>query len=245
MNRRTQLVMIGLALALGSAIFVLPAQGASLSGMFSQFAGPSNGQATPDPCLPTFTVEGVVLSNQIVYDQPNNRTGVPLLRVLKNDSVEVLGRTDNGNWLLVRTNVGIIGWVISPQVFVNKKQFGDPTVVPAVAEIPTATPTPEGATAEPTDPFASCPGIETVITATNFRLRSRPVSNAEPVGTSVKLGERVRVMAVIPGLSWVLVRTADNVEGWVQAAYVQATSAQLAAVRRDFTYFEATLTPAP
>jgi uncharacterized protein YgiM (DUF1202 family) len=241
LKRLPSFALVALALALCFAILVLPAQGAA----------PSRGsrvlpaQATADPCVPQFAVEGIVLSDQFVYDQPSNRSGLPVLKVLKTNRVEVLGRDLNGFWALIRGNTGIVGWIASPQLFVDPKQYENPKIVPVVSALPTATPTSVEPTIEPTSFFDACPGVNARIVADSFRLRVRPASNADSVGVNVTLGEDVQVIASNIEESWVLVQNKDGVTGWVLVAYVTVTDEQLTRVRRDYTYYEATLTPRP
>jgi hypothetical protein len=244
MNRRMFFPSLFALLVLSAAIIAFPVQSAP-----SQQAT-STPQATSDPCNPTFTVQGVFLRDEYIFDQPSIDTGIRLILVRETNRVEVLGQNENGFWVLVRTNWGIVGWARSPYVAVDPVQFNDPTVVPVVEGIPTSTAeatteaTPE-ASAEAVDPFADCPGFEAIIVADAFQLQAQPRTDADSIGVTVRRNDRVTVIASNPTESWLLVRTSDGSEGWILSAYAEHESGLIDRVRRDYTFYEATLTPRP
>jgi hypothetical protein len=242
MNRRVVLPASLVGLALCFAIIALPVSGP---------VSASRLQATQaaDACNPEPAVVGRVLDNIFVLDQPG-QSGIHLIKLIKTDLVEVLGKNANGFWLVVRSNAGIVGWAPSPQIFVDKKQFNDPKVVPIWdGPLPAAPEADAEATAEgtedPGEANGDCPTIDAIIVADAFRLQVEPLTNSGDVGRTVKLGERVIVLALNASGSWAKVETEDQQVGWISVAYIELPSAQFSRVRKDYTSVEQTLTPRP
>jgi hypothetical protein len=241
MNRRVVLPASIVGLALCFAIIALP-----VSGPVSASRLQATQAATADACNPEPAVLGTILSNIWLTDLPSD-AGVHLLKLINTDRVEVLGRTTNGFWLVVRSNTGIVGWVPSPQVFVDKKQFSDPTAVPVwQGDLPKPTEAPTmdaAATAEAAN--GDCPVVDAIITADAFQLQINPITNSGNVGTRVTKGQHVIILALNASGSWAKVQTDKNEVGWITTSYTEVPTARLSRVRKDYTSVEATLTPRP
>jgi hypothetical protein len=245
MNRRVVLPVTIVGLALCFAILALP-----VSGPVSASRLQETQAATADACNPEPAVPGTILSTLFVLDQPNN-SGVHLIKVINTDVVEVLGKTTNGFWLVVRTNSGIVGWVPSPQVFIDKKMFANATLVPVwegdlpAAAAATDVAPADGATADAAAANGDCPTIDGVITADAFQLQVAPLTNSGDVGKRVRKGERVIILARNASGSWAKVQAETGEIGWITTSYTEVPLARLDRVRIDYTFVEATLTPRP
>jgi hypothetical protein len=247
-NRRFVLPAAFTALMLCSAILALPAEGAGYS--HNPIAPlQATADATQDPCNPEPAVPGTVLTTMFLLDQPN-QAGLPLLKVFNTDIVNVLGKTSSGFWVAVQSNTGIVGWLPSPQVQINKKLFGDVKLVPIITELPAVEPE-EVATDESgaivTEEAPDCPAIDAIITADKFVLQVKPLTRSGDAGKTVIKGEKVTILALNPAGSWALVRAETGEEGWITTSYTSVVggTAKLSRVRKDYTVVEATLTPQP
>src|SRR5258706_3842459 len=194
MNRRVVLPASIVGLALCLAIIALP-----VSGPVSASRPQATQAATVDPCNPEPAVAGLVLDNLYVLDFPDN-AGLHLIKVFKTDVVEVLGKSSSGFWLVIRTNSGIVGWAPSPQIFVDKKQWANPTTVPVLPnELPKPEAAAEGtaaATEAAADANGNCPVVDSIITADAFQLQVGPLTNSGNVGTRITKGAHVVILAL-------------------------------------------------
>jgi hypothetical protein len=133
MKRRIVLPLLFTVFMLCFAQIALPAQGAGKS--HAGFSVQQDATEEADPCSVEHEVPGTVLSDIFLLDSPD-RSGLPLIKLIKTDIIEVLGKNNTGFWIAARSNSGIIGWVDSTQVLVDKKLWGNPKIVPVVDELP-------------------------------------------------------------------------------------------------------------
>jgi uncharacterized protein YgiM (DUF1202 family) len=244
MNRRVVLPATIVGLALCFAILALPVTRAESSSTLLQ----ATQAATVDACNPEPAVIGYVEDNLYVLDQPGE-SGVPLIKILKSDRVEVLGRNKNGFWLAIKTYAGIVGWAPSPHILVDKKFFNNPTSVPIMDGAlpqPTEAATMEaGATEDASAANGDCPAIDATITATAFELQIAPLTNSGSAGKRVKVGDHVTILALNASGSWAKVQADTGEIGWISTAYTALPVGRLSRVKKDYSSVEQTLTPRP
>ncbi len=118
------------------------------------------------------------------------------------EQVEVIGRTRDQEWLLVRTNDGLEGWVAAD--FMSADQPVELVFV-ATAQ-PTATPTP-------------LPAITGTVVA-DANMRDRPTTDGSVVA-ELPAGAIVQVLYRTEDSNWLLVRTDTGLEAWLFAASLQ------------------------
>jgi len=263
MNRRFVVPFTFMVLMLSFALIALPAKGSSKANNQVGVTLKDTPEPTEaaDACSLDHNVPGVILSDMFLLDTPD-KSGLPLIKVTKTDIVEVLGRNKTGFWVAVQSNFGIVGWATSPQVQIDKKQWGDIKLIPVIDTLPESDTTATdnsgdnsaSATDEATDeaqatedPFANCPTLEAIVSATRFALQVKPLTRSGDVGKTVINGEKVTILALNPSGSWALVQADTGEIGWITTSYtvVQGGSARLSRVRKDYTVVEATLTPNP
>src|SRR5690242_4201241 len=105
MNRRMVIPGALTILALCFAVIALPAGAAAP--VLSQQA---EATSTPDACNPKPNLPGMVNQTAPVTDEAVTNANT-LILVQATDVVDVVGKTANGFWLLVKTNAGIVGWI--------------------------------------------------------------------------------------------------------------------------------------
>ncbi|MEP7285153.1 MAG: GW dipeptide domain-containing protein [Chloroflexota bacterium] len=237
MNRRIVLPLAVVGIVLCFSIMALPVAHAGSSSLL---------QATEqvDPCNFKPAVPGTVLTTLPIVNEPNN-IGRPLIKVFQGDVIEVLGKNKTGFWVLVKTNWGVVGWAPSPQVLVAPKLWGDPKMVPVVAdELPAPEATAE-ATEAVTETVSTDCTAEGIVAVTSFALQIKPLSRSGDTGATVKGGDRLLVLALNPSGSWFKVQTDSGEVGWIVSSSVATAPGKLAKVPKDFGSVEATLTPKP
>jgi len=246
-------------------IAALPAKGVGKPNNASSAALQATDEA--DACSVQHEVPGTVLSDQFLLDTPD-RAGLPLIKLIKTDIIEVLGKNSTGFWIAARSNYGIVGWVDSTQVQVDKKQWSNPKIVPVVEELPESDVSSDtssdnsGDNAEATDepgdsgntdaqatenPYANCLTIAGLVTADRFALQIKPLTKSGDAGETVTRNAKITILALNPSGSWALVRTEGGVEGWMTTAYTlplgAGGKARMGKLRNDYGVVEATLTP--
>ena len=131
----------------------------------------------------------------------NVRTGpavvYEVIGILKQgDAVSLLGRNDNGSWVLISTNDGLEGWVSSSYLQTN-------TPVASLAVISAPPPT-------------SAVGI---VNTGALKVRYGPGTSFEVI-TVLKGGEMVNLLGRFTKGSWVYIQTAEDDKGWVNGTYL-------------------------
>jgi uncharacterized protein YraI len=122
--------------------------------------------------------------------------------IYKGQAVNLLGKFHANNWVNIRLSNGLEGWVNSNYLNSN---------VP-VSQLPVI-----GAP-DPQPPANVTPSA--VVTTGALNVRSGPGPNFS-ILTVVRQGEQLALLGRNSTGSWVKVRTASNVEGWVNASYIQ------------------------
>jgi hypothetical protein len=272
MNRRIVNPLLFTVLMLCFVLLAaLPAKGVGKS--HGAFNPPMQETEEVDPCAVQHQVPGTVLSAQFLLDTPD-KSGIPLIKLLQTDIIEVLGKNSTGFWIAARSNTGIIGWVDSTQVQVDKKLWSNPKIVPILDELPedegvsddSDDADSDDADAEATDeagddsgddaaaddgddPFADCFTLEALMTADRFALQAKPLTRSGDVGITLTRNAKITILALNPSGSWAYVRAESGEEGWITTSYTLPIGAngkaRLARLRKDYTVVEATLTPAP
>ena len=157
--------------------------------------------------LPPPEVFGVVNA-----DRTNLRTGPgssfsSLRKLSFGESVQVIGRTPDQLWLLVTTSDSLEGWVGSSLVDTDQPV----EIVYVATPAPTVTPTP-------------LPLIQgTTVIDAKLRLRPGP---EEAVLADLPAGTQLQVIAQTADQNWLLVRTAEGLEGWIFFSLVELDASQ-------------------
>lgn len=148
--------------------------------------------------------------------------------------VTLLGRNATGTWLKIMAN-GTEGWVNSANIASSVAISGLPvaatTAVPATAvptsSAPTATAKP-GVTATPSTPTKTSTPVSTavpsntaVVTTGRLNVRSGPGAGYTIVAVLTQ-GDTVTLLGRTITSSWVKVKTAGGVEGWISTFYITA-----------------------
>jgi hypothetical protein len=265
MNRRIVNPLIFTVLMLCFALIAaLPAKGIGKS--HDPLNAPLAATEEADQCTVQHEVPGTILSDQFLLDTPD-RAGLPLLKLIKTDIVEVIGKNNTGFWVAVKSNIGLYGWVDSTQVQVDKKQWSNPKIVPIITELPAseaatdnsdseAAATDEAgndsgdaATEEAADPFAGCLTIPGLMTADRFALQIKPLTKSGDAGETLTRNAKITILALNPSGSWALVKSEQGTIGWITTSYTLPIGAngkaRMSKLANDYTVVEATLTPAP
>jgi hypothetical protein len=195
---------------------------------------------------PTSTTKECIVNfpNAPLFNGPGtNYTRVRMLK--QNDTLRILGRVSDGNWLEVSTSSGDIGWVSSS--FVDLKiQLADipiesniPSITPentATSEptlTPTTTLTPEPTQTSTPQPTPTPLSIGSVNVST-ANVRIAPIANIEPI-INLQQGEQVKILGRSDDGSWVLVDTGKSTSetkreliGWMKANQLTITPLKVA-----------------
>lgn len=142
--------------------------------------------------------------------------------------VTLVGRTSDNAFAQILTN-GVRGWVTTLYIRASVPISSLPmTFVP-----PTATPTPRGGTPAPTAapggggagtpvPAAVPAGATGTVTTGQLNVRTGPGPGYGSRAT-LSQGDVVTLLGRDSARSWLFVRTASGVQGWVSSFYIQAT----------------------
>lgn len=121
--------------------------------------------------------------------------------------VLLLGRNAEYNWVLIGTTDGVQGWVNINYLYTTTSVNGLP-----IAESPAGAPIP----GTPINPAATISGYVVA------QLLSGP-NEANPVVASAPVGTNVSLIGRNFDSSWVLIRLANGVQGWIPANGVTST----------------------
>lgn len=122
--------------------------------------------------------------------------------IYKGQVVGLLGRFHANNWVNIRLSNGLEGWVNS--VYLNSNvPVNELPVIGTPAPVPPANVTPTA-----------------VVTTGALNIRSGP-GPLFPILTVARQGEQLALLGRNSAGSWLKVRTASNIEGWVNSSYVQ------------------------
>ena len=136
-----------------------------------------------------------------VVSWPNELAGEPVDYLFVGETAAVLGKTRWGNYLLVTTPAGSVGWVKTDEVELNVEPAILPVVLEATVEVVIV---PRG-----------------VVTAEGpVNMRTGP-STDNAVRTVVQPGEPVRLLGRNEAGSWLYVALSDGVEGWMAGFLIE------------------------
>lgn len=201
--------------------------------------------------LPSRTAEGdilptatplVLLGDRAITIEPTNvrrepSLNAPLVIELPRDTVvEVLGRSDNGQYFYIRTAAGVEGWALRPlfnfNFDVDDLDVIDPreadgtsqattvplptlAISPVNTLVPTFTLTPTPTLLPTNTPAPAADGDPTArVVVTNAAVRAEPTLTAATV-TTISLDEVVTLLGRSADSDFLLIRTPDGIEGWV------------------------------
>jgi hypothetical protein len=147
----------------------------------------------------------ITVERAAVFPQPD-RNLTPFTYVYERERIPVLGKTEDGTFLLVQIE-NAIGWILTVQVELNTDQ-AQLTVVTPIAMLPTATPAPT--TLAPTETLAS-----SELTATPEATRTplptlTPI--VQPIAATVDPNAPTAIPPFLPGVPPPLTLTLP--EGW-------------------------------
>lgn len=190
------MAIVGASIVLG-----MPAQ----SFAHSMVAGESSGlpARAADASTPTTDESGGVVNTGALNIRSGPGIGYEVVTIAyQGTAITLVGRHPNNNWVLVRLNNGIEGWVnssyISSRVPYSTLRIVEDSHLP-----------------EPVSPETST----TVVATGALNLRSSPTltNNIKAV---LRRGDTVITLGRNEDGSWLLVRSIKNVEGWVNASYL-------------------------
>ena len=201
---------------------------------FLMIQSPTNARP-PYAATPASGVKGIVVASdalriRIRPDTTSAETGSPLK---PQSSVTVLGRNDDGVWLVVQTPSGVTGWVSSAYVQLVSGSMKDLPVMDdnAVTNMAAATAqAPEGTACPPSDSGTPAPltGVKGIVVASDaLRIHSKPASTSPEVADPLKPKVTVTVVGRDTDGVWLVVQTQAGAIGWVGSAYVQMPSGSL------------------
>jgi uncharacterized protein YraI len=182
-----------------------------------------------NPSEPTGFVTAGALN---VRSGPTNQHAI-LFVVSKGTALGLVGRNSNGTWLNVRVS-GKLGWANASFILTDVSIMSLPDTSGTAPGLPTATPTrtptgvPPTATATPTGtlqptaiPTATqAVGAPTATVKTGrLNVRSGPGPGYKALATVVQF-DVLTLLGRNANASWVKVKTAANVEGWVSSLYI-------------------------
>jgi uncharacterized protein YgiM (DUF1202 family) len=190
-------------------------------------------EAATGACVPVASptplsgVKGIVVASipLKVRSKPDNTSSEAADPLQPGEPVTVLGRNSTGTWLVVRTQVGKIGWSGSAYIKLmegsaNALPVFDAASAARLSETPAA---PEAcapaATASATPALSGHKGI--VVSSDPLRIRSKPSTTATEVASPLQSGEPVTVVGRNSVGTWLVVQTQTGVVGWVGSAYVK------------------------
>ncbi len=186
--------------------------------------------ATRVPVLPIVSV----FTTGNVYAQPQGE-GAPVDQVFVGETVDLLGKTSDGEWYEVETVREVQGWVSASLLGIPLDVAADvpvdrtgPTTStpeeedeePPPADAETSTPeADEPAAAEPSVPTGGgepLAGLTAQVQNTGS-LRDQPDPNAEVLG-EISAGESVELLQKTANATWFRIRSTQGVEGWVNSS---------------------------
>jgi flagellar FliL protein len=182
------------------------------------------------PVLPIVSV----FTTGNVYAEPRAE-GAPVDQVFVGETVDLFGKTSNGEWYEVETVREVRGWVnasllgIPPEVAadvpVDTTTRSDPAEeeeepTPEAEELPTPEPEQPAEAEEPSEPTGGgtleSGGLTAQVQNTGS-LRDQPDPNAEVLG-EISAGESVELLQKNVNATWFRVRSTQGVEGWVNSS---------------------------
>ncbi|MFP4437010.1 MAG: SH3 domain-containing protein [Chloroflexaceae bacterium] len=184
------------------------------------------------PVLPIVSV----FTTGNVYAEPRAE-GAPVDQVFVGETVDLFGKTSNGEWYEVETVREVRGWVSAALLGIPQEVAADVPVdtttrsspaeeeeepAPTEAALPSPTPEPEQpAEAEvplgPTGGGTLEAGGLTAQVQNTGSLRDQPDPNAEVLG-EISAGESVELLQKNVNATWFRVRSTQGVEGWVNSS---------------------------
>jgi uncharacterized protein YgiM (DUF1202 family) len=170
-------------------------------------------------------IKGIVVASEPlrVRSKPDSRSSEVASPLQEGEPVTVLGRNDVGTWLLIQTQVGVIGWSGSAYIKLMEGKFNDLPVYDAntaanLSVTPTAS---EGCVPTPTATPALT-GIKGIVVSSDpLRIRSKPSTTSSEVAPPLQSGVPVTIVGRNSTGTWFVVQTQTGVVGWVGSAYVK------------------------
>lgn len=165
------------------------------------------------PSIPTGPYARVTAGNLNVRQGP----GIGFARVASvsfQETVQMIGRAQNGPWVMIRTNAGVEGWVNSFYM-----QFSyDLNALPVMASGGTVTP--------PSQPNPPAVGDShgTLRANVTLNVRQGPGLGFTAFGLLFS-GHQAQMIGRSADSQWVRIRDANGTQGWVFAAYTTPSTA--------------------
>lgn len=171
---------------------------------------------------------------------PTNQHSV-LMVVSQGTALGLVGRNTNGTWLNVRVN-GKLGWGNASFILTDVNINSLPDTSGTATGLPTATPTRTPTGAPPSTATATPTGtLQPTATATSTLVAGAPTARVKTGRLNVRSGPGAgyKTLATVvywdvltllgrnANASWVMVKTAANVEGWVSSLYITQSSISL------------------
>lgn len=185
------------------------------------------------PGLPTPTLPGPWLIAQVnaeIFAGPGRSYGTVGL-LLKGETGQVVGRSENGSWWVIRMpyTEGGQGWVAVDQVLAQNTE--NLPVIPA----PDASPA-----------VATAGEPATVRAVTDVNIRAGPATQYEKIGV-LRNGQTANILGVSPDGFWWLIAISDasGGQGWVSVDYVVANNAEQVPIFDPQAAAKARIPPTP
>ncbi len=182
---------------------------------------------------PLTGVKGVVVASDSLRIRTKPSSSAPEAgSPLKPDTpVTVLGRNDDGLWLVVQTQTGLLGWVGSAYVALlaggamKDVPVMDDSALDTLAAQMAATAGAPGACPPAGTPAATAAapvsGVQGVVVSSDpLRIRTQPSTTSAEAGSPLKPGVSVTVLGRNGDGIWLYVQTETGLKGWVGSAYV-------------------------
>lgn len=157
---------------------------------------------------PTTTLTATVFNGGNVRPGPGLRFNPPLDQINAGETVQLLAKTEDGNWYQIINERNVTGWVNRTLLTISLEVSRQVPVIGPDGTVPT--PSTPAATPDPAAP--------TGLTATVFNggnVRSAPSVNANPPLDQINAGETVQLLAKTADGRWYQITNIRNVTGWV------------------------------